>query len=53
MFVRLCNEAKGQFRTGLGRCRMSAGWVMQVAASGAFVTIRGLLSQVPAVAYRS
>lgn len=27
--------------------------VMRVAACGAFVTIRGLLSQVPAVAYRS
>ena len=29
------------------------GRVMQVAASGAFVTIRGLLLQVHAVAYRS
>ena len=53
MFARFCDEAKRPISNGIWRCWMLAGWVMQVAASGAFVTIRGLPSQVPAVAYRS
>jgi hypothetical protein len=45
-------KQKAQFKRALAMQDVR-GRVMQVAAYCAFVTIRGLLLQVPAVAYRS